>query len=230
MAASSTDMALIFSLEEDQKKELIDMCITGELQGYIKLRQQRGKATQKIPEDVPPGSEPVLEYIEDLERRQRIFEELHHLQVQNSDYARLNMVVFGVVMIAPIPYLEACLDQIRQFDRMGDQKFVLMGFVGMFLYRCEGTYACLSFFHIILLFLSRMFVFANCCLPHIQTRIEKYGSHHIRLLSILAPNLRQERALQEIVEMSSLLSWLVFRKGKTIQCPSSIIQHSSYCY
>jgi hypothetical protein len=39
MATSPTDMALISSLEEDQKKELIDMCITGELQGYIKLRQ-----------------------------------------------------------------------------------------------------------------------------------------------------------------------------------------------
>lgn len=120
MATSPTDMALIFSLEEDQKKELIDMCITGELQGYIKLRQQRGNATQKIPEDVPPGSKPVFEYIEDLERRQRIFEELCHLQVQISNYERSNMVVFGVVMIAPIPYLEACLDQIRHFARVGD--------------------------------------------------------------------------------------------------------------
>jgi hypothetical protein len=75
-----------------------------------------------------------------------------------------------------------------------------------------------------------MSVFANCCLPNIQTRIDTYGSHHIRPLSILAPNLRQERTLQEIVAMSLLLSWLVFRKGEIIRCPSSIIQHSSYSY
>ncbi|EHK43757.1 hypothetical protein TRIATDRAFT_86854 [Trichoderma atroviride IMI 206040] len=121
MTASPTDMALIFSLEEDQKKELIDMCITGELQGFIKLRQQRRKNTQKVPEEVPLGSEPVLEYIEDLERRRRIFEELHHLQVQVSAYQRLNMAVLGVVMVAPIHYLEASFDQIRHWAWASDR-------------------------------------------------------------------------------------------------------------
>lgn len=145
MTASPTDMALIFSLEEDQKKELIDMCITGELQGYIKLRQKRGKATQKIPEDVPSGSEPVLEYIEDLDRRQRMFEEFNHLQVQTSDYLKLNMLVFGVVMIAPIPCLEACLDRLRELA-MRDPKIISDMLIGMFLYPVEGIYACLSFF------------------------------------------------------------------------------------
>lgn len=146
MATLPTDMALIFSLEEDQKKELIDMCITGELQHYIKLRQQGGKFTQKIPEDVPPGSEPVLEYIEDLEWRQRIFEELHHLQVQVSDYARLNMAVFSIVMIAPVPCLEAYLDQIRQFARRSDKDPLSACLTGMLFYQNEGIYACLSFF------------------------------------------------------------------------------------
>lgn len=192
MTASPTDMALIFSLEEDQKRELIDMCITGELQGYIKLRQQKGKATQKIPEDVPPGSEPVLEYIEDLERRQRIFEELYHLQIQTSDYEQLNMLVFGVVMIAPMPCLEACLDRIRDLA-MRDPKFVPDMLIGMFLYPVEGINACLSLFLVLLPFFLLMSVFTNCCPLYIQTRIHTFGRHQFRPLSIPAPNLHQER-------------------------------------
>ncbi|KAL7923248.1 hypothetical protein ACQKWADRAFT_290374 [Trichoderma austrokoningii] len=139
MTELPTDMTLIFDLEESQKKMLVDMCITGKLQAFIKLEQQKPKV-QKISEDVPPGSEPVLEYIEDLEQRQRIFEKFHRFQIEYSCSDKLNMAAFGVIMVAPIHYLEEYLDRIRICARTGDQDAVAAWFAS-FLYRCQGILA-----------------------------------------------------------------------------------------
>ncbi|KAL6884426.1 hypothetical protein GGI43DRAFT_433389 [Trichoderma evansii] len=68
------------------------------------------------------GSEPVLDYIQDLDVRLRMFEELNRQPAKA--FGPLNVAVFSVFMVAPITRLEKILHDVQRLTEANDQLII----------------------------------------------------------------------------------------------------------
>lgn len=105
---------------------------------------QQGKPQdlQNIFEGSTTESEPVLEYIQDLDARLRIFEELNRQPAEAWDSPIV--AVFGVVMVAPITRLEDILHQVQRLAEANDKLAISCVFGAFQCFAEDGIEACSS--------------------------------------------------------------------------------------
>jgi hypothetical protein len=85
-------------------------------------------------------SEPVLDYIQDLDTRLRIFDELNSVSV--DPWNCLIVAIFSIVMVAPITTLEGILRQVRGLAEANDRLAINCVFGSLQCFAEDGIEAC----------------------------------------------------------------------------------------
>jgi hypothetical protein len=161
MAPPTMDEAvsrLILSLGDNQKEQLLDvhksglletildMHQAGDVKPLVELRKRKPTILKNYLADSTPEEEPVLSYIQDLERRSHIFEEFCRISVQVGNAQKLNVASFSIVMVAPITILEERLRDLQIRAQNNDLPTIFAFFGTLTSSNVSGIQACLSFF------------------------------------------------------------------------------------
>lgn len=83
----------------------------------------------------------MLDYIQDLDVRLRIFQELNQ---PNYAFGPLNVAVFSVLMVAPITKLEEILHYVQRLAKENDRLSIACVLGNLICYALDGIQACSS--------------------------------------------------------------------------------------
>lgn len=104
--------------------------LSTQLEPGFRLRLEKALLTdqatlRRLVDDLPPATEPVLDYITDLDERCFLFEEWQQLALRNGFFP-LNATALAVAMVAPISEIRNFLQRIRQTQQEFELRSLLL--------------------------------------------------------------------------------------------------------